>query len=98
MSEPRLDYLVCYDIRDDKRWAKAFKLLKGYGSWLQYSIVRCRLTVRQAERLRWELERLLLPEDRLLVIGICEACVRRVVEGNRPGAWPAPGRVTHAVI
>ena len=98
MGEPRLDHLVCYDIREDKRWAKAFKLLKGYGRPLQYSIFRCHLTLRQAERLRWELERLLLPEDRLLLIGICESCIQRVVERNRPGVWPEPTQPTHAIV
>ena len=98
MGEPRLDYLICYDIRDDRRWARAFRLLKGYGRPLQYSIFRCRLTVRQAERLRWELEAVLVPADRLLLIGICESCVRRVMEQNRPGAWPEPGHATHAIV
>ena len=47
MAEGRFWYLVCYDIRDPKRWRRCFKLLKGYGEGLQYSVFRCRLTKRQ---------------------------------------------------
>jgi CRISPR-associated protein Cas2 len=46
MAEPKHYYLICYDIRDPKRWRKAYKLLKGYGETLQYSIVRVRLNQR----------------------------------------------------
>ena len=62
MAEERLWYLICYDIRDPKRWRQCFKLLKGYGMAMQYSIFRCRLTRRQLERMRWELELELAPE------------------------------------
>src|SRR3546814_3297354 len=29
-------YIVAYDISDDKRLRKVFKLMKGYGEWLQF--------------------------------------------------------------
>ncbi len=35
MAEGRFWDLVCYDIRDPKRWRRCFKLLKGYGEGLQ---------------------------------------------------------------
>jgi CRISPR-associated protein Cas2 len=37
-------YLVTYDIRDDKRWRRVFKLMKGFGEWLQLSVFQCRLS------------------------------------------------------
>lgn len=40
-------YIVTYDIRDDKRWRKIFKLMKGYGEWLQLSVFQCRLSRRR---------------------------------------------------
>lgn len=40
-------YLVTYDIRDDKRWRRIFKLMKGYGEWLQLSVFQCRLSRRR---------------------------------------------------
>ncbi len=40
-------YLVTYDIRDDKRWRRVFKLMKGFGEWLQLSVFQCRLSPRR---------------------------------------------------
>jgi CRISPR-associated protein Cas2 len=80
-------YVICYDITDPKRWRGVFKLLNGYGRRLQYSIFRCRLTAKQMERLRWELEKLMTDEDRLLILGLCEPCERRVAAHNRPESW-----------
>ena len=40
-------YIVAYDISDDKRLRKVFKLMKGYGEWLQFSIFQCRLSARR---------------------------------------------------
>lgn len=40
-------YLVTYDIRDEKRWRRVFKLMKGFGEWLQLSVFQCRLSARR---------------------------------------------------
>ena len=83
MGEDRAWYLVCYDIRDPKRWRLVFKLLKGYGHNLQYSIFRCRLTKRQSEQLRWELATLLDPVDSLMVASLCPDCASRLeIQGD----------------
>lgn len=37
------DWIVAYDICDDKRRAKVFKIMKGHGDHLQYSVFRCAL-------------------------------------------------------
>lgn len=43
-------YIVTYDIADDRRWRAIFKLMHGYGEWLQLSVFQCRLTrARRAE-------------------------------------------------
>ena len=43
-------YIVTYDISDEKRWRRLFKVMHGYGEWLQLSVFQCRLTrARQAE-------------------------------------------------
>ena len=87
MAEPRNWHLICYDIRDPKRWRRCFKLLKGYGTSLQYSIFRCRLTKRQLERLRWELETELAAEDSLLIVGLCSGCAERIIARNTKEEW-----------
>jgi CRISPR-associated protein Cas2 len=40
----RNTYLVCYDIRDDKRLRKVFKTMRDYGDHLQYSVFECHMT------------------------------------------------------
>jgi CRISPR-associated protein Cas2 len=87
MAESKNWYLICYDIRDPKRWRKAYKLLHGYGDTIQYSIFRCRLSMREREKLRWELEKILDAEDKILLAGLCQRCVDRVCRCNRQNAW-----------
>ncbi len=90
MAESKNFYLVCYDIRDAKRWRKAYKLLQGYGERLQYSIFRCPLTMRDREKLRWQLAKILKDEDSLLIVGLCNRCVERVLACNSPEVWTPP--------
>ena len=37
-------YIVTYDICDPKRLRRVFKLMKGYGEWLQLSVFQCRMS------------------------------------------------------
>jgi hypothetical protein len=39
--------VVSYDISNDRRWRRVFKLMRGYGQWLQLSVFQCRLTARR---------------------------------------------------
>jgi CRISPR-associated protein Cas2 len=87
VAESKNWYMICYDIRDPKRWRKAYKLLHGYGETIQFSIFRCRLSQRDREKLRWELEQILDPTDRILFAGLCNRCVDRVYKCNRSDAW-----------
>jgi CRISPR-associated protein Cas2 len=87
MAEHKRWYLVCYDIRDPKRWRKAYGLIQGYGERLQFSIFRCRMSQRQREKLRWELEKILIEEDDLMFVGICSQCEQRIPQYNRPSSW-----------
>ncbi len=40
-------YIVSYDIGDPKRWRRIFKIMKGYGEWLQLSVFQCRMSRRR---------------------------------------------------
>lgn len=40
-------YIVAYDVSDQKRWRRVFKLMHGYGEWLQLSVFQCRLSRRR---------------------------------------------------
>lgn len=45
-SDERI-YIVTYDIGEPRRWRRLFKLMHGYGEWLQLSVFQCRLTRRR---------------------------------------------------
>jgi CRISPR-associated protein Cas2 len=87
MSEKRQWYLVSYDVRDDKRLRLVAKQLKGYGSRIQLSVFRCRLKAKGIERLKWELTKIMAPEDDLLIIGLCEKCADKVSRRNVDERW-----------
>ena len=88
--------LVAYDIRDPARWRKVYKIVRGAGERVQYSLFRCRLDNRDVERLRWRLARVMAPEDSLLVVDLCPTCASNViarnhVEGWEPASWRSRG-------
>lgn len=64
-------YLVCYDIRDPKRWRRVYRLMKGYGEWVQLSVFQCRHGAqRHAEMLQLLDSAIKASEDHVLVIDI----------------------------
>ena len=40
----RTTYLVCYDISDDKRLRRVFKICRNFGNHLQFSVFECDLS------------------------------------------------------
>jgi CRISPR-associated protein Cas2 len=89
MSDARW-WLVSYDVRDDKRLRRCARHMEGYGHRVQYSVFRCWMTSREAERLRWELTELLDREDEVLLIPLCGGCVAGIVGihgSDRPPEW-----------
>lgn len=64
-------YIVTYDIADDKRWRAIFKLMHGYGDWLQLSVFQCRLTRSRYLDLTQQLGKLMsMSEDHVMVIDV----------------------------
>lgn len=52
----RTTYIVCYDIADDKRLRKVFKVCKNHGTHLQFSVFECDLTPRERTQFERELK------------------------------------------
>ena len=52
----RTTYLVCYDIANDKRLRKVFKVCKNHGTHLQFSVFECDLTPRERTQFERELK------------------------------------------
>lgn len=74
-------YLVAYDISDQKRWRRVFKIMKGYGEWLQLSVFQCRLgRVRHAELIALLDELIHHDDDHVVIvdIGLAEKVKPRV--------------------
>jgi len=64
-------YLVCYDIRDPKRWRKVFRVMKGHGEHWQFSVFFCVLKDIDRVRLQTQLEEVMnLKEDQTMIIDL----------------------------
>ncbi|MBY0451049.1 MAG: CRISPR-associated endonuclease Cas2 [Cyanobacteria bacterium] len=84
-------YLLSYDIRDDKRYRQAVKVIKGFAERLQYSVFRCKLFPKKREKIRLELSKILAPDDNILIVELCHQCVEKVKRTNNTSDWlPEP--------
>ena len=64
-------YVVAYDIGDPKRWRRVFKVMKGYGRWLQLSVFHCRLDGGRRADLALALDELIEPAaDHVLILDL----------------------------
>lgn len=80
-------YLFSYDIREAKRWRGIYRLLRGSGEWVQYSLFRCHLNRTELEALRWQIEKILGDDDDLLIIHLCSGCASRVQVRGQQSGW-----------
>ncbi|HEY8056171.1 MAG TPA: CRISPR-associated endonuclease Cas2 [Terriglobales bacterium] len=55
----RSSYLVCYDVADDKRLRKVFKIMRDFGDHLQFSVFECQFTPTDLARCREELRKVI---------------------------------------
>lgn len=75
-------YVVTYDVGDTKRWRAVFKLMNGYGEWLQLSVFQCRLTRQRHAELIATLDLIIHHKDDhviLVDLGLAERVEPRVV-------------------
>ena len=49
-------YIVAYDISSPRRWRRVFRIMQGYGEWVQLSVFQCRLSRRRRIELKLALE------------------------------------------
>ena len=67
----RNSFIVCYDICDPKRLRQVFKIMRGWGDHLQYSVFECQLTKMDAARLRAQLSGVIHhTEDQVLFVNL----------------------------
>jgi CRISPR-associated protein Cas2 len=81
-------YVISYDIPDNQRRNQLAKVLKGFGTRVQYSVFEAHLNKRQYEELKRAVDRLIEPsEDSVRYYAFCSACADRI-------EVPAVGEVT----
>lgn len=74
-------YIVTYDIADEKRWRAIFKLMHGYGEWLQLSVFQCRLTRSRHIELQQQLNAAMSQADdhvMIIDVGVAETVEPKV--------------------
>ena len=80
-------FIVSYDIADKRRWRRVFRLLQGYGEWLQLSVFQCCLTRRRKSQLVEALSGIIEPgEDHVLIfeLGAADGVGEAVAALGRP--------------
>jgi CRISPR-associated protein Cas2 len=71
-------YVVAYDIASPRRWRRVFRIMEGYGEWLQLSVFQCRLTRRRQIELKLALEEVINhAEDHVLILDLGPAAAIR---------------------
>jgi CRISPR-associated protein Cas2 len=67
----RSTFLVCYDIANDRRRDRAFKVCKNHGAHLQFSVFECDLNPAELAGLQRELTELIShTEDQILFVSL----------------------------
>ncbi len=66
--DPRL-WLVAYDVCDERRLRRVFRIMRGYGDHMQYSVFLCLLSELQKAQMVDRLVREIKPsEDQILLV------------------------------
>lgn len=67
----RKTYLVCYDIRNDRRLAQVAKAMRGFGDRIQYSIFECQFNAADLIRCRAALSEIIHhKQDQVLFVDL----------------------------
>ena len=76
-------YIISYDIPDDRRRNKLAKVLKGYGTRVQHSVVEAHLNNTQFEELKHAVNGIIDPsQDSVHYYTLCSDCTDRIEEST----------------
>ena len=74
-----MHYTVAYDITDDKRRNRVAKVLKDFGTRIQYSVFECNTDRRALLRLQNRLEKAIYAdEDTVTFYHLCATCEKQI--------------------
>ena len=71
--------VVSYDIVDDRRRTRLHRVLKNFGSWVQYSVFECALEPKDFARLQTTVQHVLKRDDHVRYYRLCEHCEQEVM-------------------
>ncbi|HQE24067.1 MAG: CRISPR-associated endonuclease Cas2 [Bacillota bacterium] len=78
--------VIVYDIANDRRRTRVFKLLKNYATRIQYSVFEGNLTDEDVIHIQAELTKIMNPkEDGIAIFQLCKKCIKTV---KRIGVTP----------
>ena len=80
-------YIVAYDIADPRRWRKIFKLMNGYGAWVQLSVFQARMNKRRQAELLARIDQMIDHDaDHVVLVdlGVADNVKPRVVSLGKP--------------
>ena len=71
-------YIVAYDIAAPRRWRRVFRIMEGYGEWVQLSVFQCRLSRIRRIELKLALEEVINhAEDHVVILDLGPAAALR---------------------
>jgi len=74
-------YIVAYDITDPQRWRKIYKIMRGYGTRIQYSVFYCYLSDKEKVLLIMEIDDIIdHKKDSIIIIKLGESDLDKKVE------------------
>jgi CRISPR-associated protein Cas2 len=75
--------VVCYDISDDHRRNGVMKVLRNFGTHVQYSVFECYLSKTQIQLLKKQLKQKLGPCDSVRIYYLCKLDIGQIeIFGN----------------
>lgn len=76
--------VVCYDIPSDRRRSKVGKILEGFGARVQKSVFECDLKMKEIQKLKQKISKVLKEEDSVRYYYLCAECLPKVEVVNGP--------------
>ncbi len=96
MRDQEKIYFVVYDIADNKRWRKIYRMMQGYGEWVQLSVFQCQLTSTRYAQLLADCDELIHhTADHIVIIdvGTAEWLEPRIVSLGKKSVSPVKREV-----
>lgn len=71
---------ITYDISDNRKRTRVFKILESYGAWKQYSVFELEISDIQRLQMEDEIKAEIGAEDKVRIYELCERCVGAITD------------------